>query len=173
MNFKNLVNAMALKDLYMVGVTRFSLVMETSLRTFVSTRERTLDQAEEKIFATQRLEHRMTLFQNFCLPTYIQFRDVVPNFIGILLVNEQLPAFQLERLRQLAFGTKAFHVLLVSSTGSVPDALRNFITTKIGNSRVFGFRLDDDDALSIHYATAFHQHRDRFRNGTVVTMSKG
>lgn len=130
----------------MIGLIRFSVLTPT----FNADQFDTLEDAASVLYAPERMEHRLRLFEHLCLPSLLRQSD--PEFDVIVLTGKQMPDVYLERLydlldphenmvlRPVSAGN---HFQLISQAyGTVP---------RHGETHRILFRLDDDDALDVNY----------------------
>ncbi len=126
----------------MIGVIRFSMLTPT----FYAGRYPDLEAAARDLFAPERLDLRLHLFEHLCLPSLLRQGD--PDFHLVVATAERLPDPYLSRLQDLLaphanmhlcrYGIDNHYQLLKRAYAEVPRA---------GESHRILFRLDDDDAL--------------------------
>lgn len=105
---------------------------------------------ERFLYEPERLERRMHLFEKIALPSLLSQTD--PDFIMIFLIGENLPTEYRNRLERavsrlahpvvFAAGAKHSYLAVREALQSVPSDDFSHRTT---------FRIDDDDALCMHY----------------------
>lgn len=137
-------------DLAIIGITRFSLVLEKHQGSFTATRGISYDEAASRIFDSKRMAHRFRLFRVFCLPTIMSLVRRDSRVHHIILVSKEMPLRWQVRLRAMVFGHPRVHVVSLSRAERFGPAVCAF-AERIVSGDVFTFRLDDDDALSRDY----------------------
>ena len=156
-----------------VGLCRFSFLGKcdwASTRGQAGKDPELLQKRAEILFDPRRLARRMQAFETLCLPSMAAQTD--QDFSFLILVSPELP---LEWYRRLQEACKPVpQVRIVMSSERTPcDALRPHLRSfaqEAGRS-VLQFRVDDDDALSIHHIARLRAHARRFADLESVAIS--
>lgn len=129
-----------------IGLLRFSVLTPT----YYSERFTTLDETAAHIFSPQRMEVRLRIFENLCLPSLTRQSDA--DFAMVVLAAESMPANYLERLETLLAPYPNIHLRKVGTENHyrlIQDGYASIATH--GCSHRIEFRLDDDDALDLDF----------------------
>lgn len=155
------------------GITRLSIVTNKTLGSFRSTRGKSIEDAKSIIFDSKNLEKRMSLFKNFCLPTYNKIINKDPDFNGIFLVNHDMPDKFLSEIREMISNSKNCHIVLAQDNDSVADMAKNKIKQLADSDKIVTLRYDDDDALPINYTDIIRNAISSTEDNTVISINKG
>jgi hypothetical protein len=162
------------QKLALIGLTRFSVVNQFTMYQFAQTREADLEAARARIFAPERLKHRFALFEALTLPSMVALASQYACFWHVVLISPGLPAPWRNRLDHLAAGTGAWcRVREVADHDNIAKAASLAAAECAEGRRVFSFRLDDDDAVSIHYLDAARKAAAAAPDGTVISFDTG
>ncbi|MBS7543033.1 glycosyltransferase [Ancylobacter oerskovii] len=155
-----------------VGLTRFSVVTQDSLRWFASTRELSVEDAKRVIFNRDRLRRRLELFRRYALPTYIELTKR-PCSYGVVVINSDLPSFYKSRLYELTKPYQNIKVISVRRGQSFKSAVRTVSIELADGGRLFSYRLDDDDALPPSFVATVSTHSSQLPDGTAISPING
>lgn len=158
--------------LYILGITRFSLVTEKTLSGFELTRGLSFADAKALIYAPERMEARFGLFEAACLPTYRMMKRQYRHSAGLVLIGRSMPKQYVDRLRSLAKGG-AIRIIRVADTEKPQDAVNRVIAALRPKDRVYSYRLDDDDALSVDFIKTIRQRAKETPDSTVISFDWG
>ncbi|MDJ0631442.1 MAG: glycosyltransferase [Rhodobacter sp.] len=140
---------------HVIGVIRFSF---PGLNSYRKTPD-TAAEAEAFVYAPERLERRVHLFEKLCLPSLLHQTD--PDYTVVLLIGDNLPPAYRARLEEL---TRPLRSCLIYATGprhayvAVKEAYA--AGARDGYTHRTSFRLDDDDALCTRYVERLKRRAD-------------
>lgn len=134
-------------EFLIIGLTRFSVVTEKTLQSFVSTRGKALSEAEDVIFNDQRMERRFSLFEYFCFSTHKRLSKENYNFYGIVFISKNMPAKWKDRLYALIEPFSSLNIVEISPDASFHEEVTRAVKSLSNGKHAFTFRIDDDDAL--------------------------
>jgi hypothetical protein len=122
-------------------------------------------QAGPQLAAPEWLDHRIQLFEDYCLPSVISQSD--QNFEWFIYFDESTPAEYLERVKSLI--SKYQNISMKSCRLWQPEVIANdILTTLAARTRwIVTTRLDNDDGLHRDFVSALHsavQERREFLN---------
>lgn len=130
-----------------VGVCRFSYLGLGGFRI----NDAGAEEAEKALYAPERMSLRFAYFENICLPSLAAQTD--PDFTFVALIADTMPLPFRQRLKRLAEAYPFLRIAILETTGPYNSARRAFWRGLDGQDTDFitGFRLDDDDAVSVDY----------------------
>lgn len=146
---------MARADNQIVGVCRFSYPAMGGFR--LSSLE--AGALEEALWDPVRMQRRMTLFENVCLPSLAAQTD--PDFTLVVLCGDAMPLRWRRRLKALRAAHPFLRICALEPAGPLQATRRAF---RAGAREevpfVTGFRIDDDDALAVDYVERLRVRAD-------------
>ncbi|BEB41416.1 hypothetical protein VEE43_40040 [Escherichia coli] len=157
----------------LVGITRLSLVTNKTLGSFRATKDKSLPDAKQVVFTKERLEKRLKLFSNFCLPTYLSLIKADSDVHAILLINEDLPEPYKGQIKQLVSGKENIHLIEMGDDADIATTAKSVISNITTNEQIFTFRYDDDDCLPTNYAQMIKERVSPDADQLVVSLNKG
>jgi hypothetical protein len=150
-----------------IGMTRFSIVTESTLLSFPPHRGDSYKDVFESIYDKTRMSRRLELFKNVCLASIkcLKFAEGV-DFYYLVFISSEMPEVWRNKLVQ----TLPPFARLVSV-----DKDENFFGVTLRemrkiNSTAFTFRLDDDDGLCHDYLRLVQANA---QYGKVLSFDKG
>ncbi|MEL7976537.1 glycosyltransferase [Isoptericola sp. F-RaC21] len=156
-----------------VGITRFNLVTSTTLRHFNATAHLTLEEAKRVVFDPGRLGAKLATFETFCLPTYRVLAERDDRSHGLVLVSHDLPQPYRGRLAELCAGVPRLRVVELQDDDTIGGRVDPVLADVAAGGRLFSYRYDDDDVLSVDFLQRVEQICETVPDGTVVSMNKG
>lgn len=124
------------------------------------------------LFARPRLERRLQSFRHLCLASIRAQSD--QRFIFLVLTSPELPDWALRRLHELCAACENVE-MIVSDAPMADEALAvPLATIASGGGQLVQFRLDDDDALNLHFIARLRAHAARMADlpGFAVSFSR-
>ncbi len=133
-------------DNQIIGLCRFSYLGDGGFRT----QNQGFEKAAEKLYAIPRMRRRFAFFENICLPSLAAQTD--DNFRLIALIGDTMPYRWRKRLKGLMEQYPFLEMCTLEAAGPLNSTRRGFRRGWDGTSKyITGFRIDDDDAVSIDY----------------------
>ena len=129
-----------------VGITRFSIPSTDAF----SISQSTLEECEAVLFAKDRIEKRLELFERFWVPSVANQTDT--NFMALVLIGENLPTQYFDHLLGLIENIP--HACLAKVKPDSHFRMINKVVSdlpRIGSTHRTTFRLDDDDMVDVAY----------------------
>lgn len=162
-----------MQQLAVIGLCRFSLVINRSLRWFVSTRDLSLEEAQRKVYDRDRMNLRLQVFEASCLPSFHMLNEAWDQAIGIVLVSRTMPEEWKDRLRALISTRKGVKLHELDDDGDFSRDIRELAKAESKGGRFYSYRIDDDDALSPDYVTEVVRRADEIPDGGVLSCTNG
>jgi hypothetical protein len=156
-----------------VGVTRFNVVTSTTLHRFTPTRDLSLAEAKRLIFDPDRLALKLATFETFCLPTYRMLAEQDSRSHGLVLTSHDLPEPFRTRLIELCAGVPRLQVLELGDDDAINERLRPALVDLAAGERLFTYRYDDDDLLSVDFLRRVEKICESVPDGTAISMNEG
>ncbi|HCO3629141.1 TPA: hypothetical protein N8F07_000162 [Escherichia coli] len=157
----------------LIGITRLSLVTNKTLGAFRATKGKSLSDAKRIVFTKEKLEKRVKLFSNFCLPTYLSLIEADPDVHAILLINGDLPEPYKGQIESLVSTKSNIHLIEMGDDSDIASAAKAVISDIAYNEQVFTFRYDDDDCLPVNYAQMIKDRITPDADQLVISLNKG
>lgn len=156
------------------GITRFNLVTRKTLRSFRATKNKTLAAAKNEIYNEANLRSRLELFKALCLPTYTMLARESPDSYGLILINKDLPIKIKQELEELCLNIPRLLLIELGDHEGIDEVIKPVILDlSHKDDRVFTYRYDDDDALSIDFLSQIEQVSLGVDIDTVVSFRYG
>ena len=129
------------------------------------------EQSAAELYATDRMELRFFLFENFLVPSLKSQSD--ENFICLILTSDIMPEIYKNRLADICANTPNME-LLVSSELTVHEALWPSIAelNRRAGRPLVQFRIDDDDCLSRDYVQELRGYMVRLGDRMPIGYSR-
>lgn len=162
-----------MQDLPILGFCRFSLVHTSILDSFASTRGLSLEEAETKIYAEDRMKLRFRLFEASCLPTFEALHRESEAALGIVLIGRRMPWVWKKRLRNLVDGRTGVKIRQMDETRNFRRDIRKIARGESGERAFFSYRVDDDDALSPLFVSDILGAASDLQPGAALTCVHG
>jgi len=142
-----------------------SLQMKHFITTPFCVRRPFKGQVKPQLPSQEWLDHRLKLFENFCLPSVVAQSD--QNFEWLIYFDEQISVEYLDRVRSLIAEYKNFSVKLCAIWDS--EVIAKDIVESLSNDTrwVITSRLDNDDGLHKDFVANLHdsvEEREEFLN---------
>lgn len=155
-----------------VGIIRFSLVLQDS-SFFPLLAGQTFAQRQANIFARERLQRRLAIFEKLCLPSLTGQSD--QNFNVILATSRDLPEWAFERLSDMVAQLPNIYVRAYRAQANIRRVYKRSAFEMLDPTAkvVATFRIDDDDALAIDYIARLRAHTVPQNIGKIVTFTNG
>jgi hypothetical protein len=160
-------------DLRVIGITRFSVVSESTNAAFRHTRDKSIEAARAIIRHPDRLRRRFCLFRTFSFPSLAVIAERYEHFRHILLTSPELPEIYKDAVKALALKAPWLKIVWVNPRDRIEDNLRAAIADFAGKYRRFTFRLDDDDALCATYIDDVLMAARHLPDKTVISFDDG
>ncbi|MEU2200925.1 glycosyltransferase [Isoptericola sp. NPDC019482] len=156
-----------------VGLTRFNLVTSQTLRHFKATEQLSLAEAKRLILDRDVLAAKLSTFENFCLPTYRALAERDGRSHGLVLVSHDLPEPYRGRLFDLCRTVPRLRVLEFQDDDTLSDRVDPVLADIASGERLFSYRYDDDDVLSVDFLERVEKICETAPDGTAISMNKG
>lgn len=129
-----------------------------------------LEKREAFLFDPRRLQRRFEAFEKLCLPSILHQTD--QDFTFLLLTSPELPLEWRHKLTQLCKDVPQIQIITAAERTPC-DAFRPYLraAAQHDGKPAVQFRLDDDDALSIHYIARLRKHARRMRDLPAFAIS--
>ncbi len=137
--------------LTIIGITRFSLVTNSTLGDFVATRGGSRADAEAAVFASPRMKSRFQLFGALTLPSMAALARQSDNFHYLLMISSRLPLRWKLKLKTYVWRYPWCRIIELQPEEHLAQRARIEAGSIANGSPMFTFRIDDDDALSTEY----------------------
>lgn len=160
-------------DLRVIGITRFSVVSESTNEGFRNTRDKSIEAARAIIHHPDRLRRRFGLFRAFAFPSLVAIAERYEHFRHLILTSVDLPEPYRIALNDLAMKTPWLKIVWVSPLEKDRGSLQSAIVDFAGAHRRFTFRLDDDDALCATYIDEVLMAAGHLPDKTVISFDDG
>lgn len=155
------------------GITRFNLVTSKTLGSFRSTKNKTLEAAKRELYEENNLRVRLELFKSFCLPTYKMLARQSINSYGLILINKDFPEKFKYELIDLCLTVPRLSVIELNDQQGIIEVIKPLIQSMGGNEKIFTYRYDDDDALSIDFLEQIERNCLLADINTVISFNDG
>ncbi|ABD53489.1 putative rhamnosyl transferase [Jannaschia sp. CCS1] len=144
-----------------IGVCRFSYLGLGGFRI----NEAGAEEAAKALYAADRMTLRFAYFETICLPSLAAQTD--SDFTFVALIADTMPLPFRQRLKRLTETYPFLRIAVLESTGPYNSTRRAFSRGLDGQETDFitGFRLDDDDAVSVDYIARTREAAD-----TLITL---
>ncbi len=143
-------------DNQIIGVCRFSYLGTGGFQALRHGPER----AAELLYAPARMKRRFAYFEHICLPSLAAQTDT--DFRLVVLIADTMPTRWRKRLKLLWDRYEFLELCIIEAAGPLNSSRRAF---KRGWDRtspyVTGFRIDDDDAVSVDYIAKTREIADQ------------
>lgn len=160
--------------LSIAAVIRFSVVNFQSMKAFRSGKEAsTAEDLRRTIFDSRRLEGRWRLFTSLTLPSMDVISKRYAGFFAVVLVSPELPILWRSKLNELAASRPWLLIRGVGFEDHIQDVIRTAISEGSVNDRVFAFRIDDDDGLSVAAIDKIARLAKSTDDGFAVAFDRG
>src|SRR5699024_280757 len=164
-------------DTYLIGVTRFSLLLPNSSQWKLSAQAESQRSYAEALYDPARLDSRLRIFSELSLPQ-LAAGSAGRNYRHIVQHSSSLPDKYRTALAELAERYDFLTVLCSDDprthADSVADSFRDMIAeADRPHARLAWFRLDDDDIVSDRYFERVAGYVENDPPGRVVSLGLG
>ena len=165
------------KNICIVGVTRFSLLLPGAAQWKLSAQAETLESYRDRLYDPTRLDARMKIFSQLSLPQLAKGSQGT-NYRHIVQHSSSLPARYQSQLRTLSQQFEFLEIVCSDEKSvhdhSVATAFRDMVDEDARHdTRLAWFRLDDDDIVSDHYFDRIVPYVESEPPGRVVSLGLG
>ncbi|OUS06791.1 hypothetical protein A9Q96_08460 [Rhodobacterales bacterium 52_120_T64] len=163
---------MAVKPSAIVGIIRFSIVLKES-NFFPPLSGQGYLERKTRIFDRARLQRRLQLFEDICLPSLVEQTD--QNFNIMLITSRDLPDWAHDRLMGLVRDLPNVYVRAYRPQANIQRVFKRSVFEMLDPTAhiTASFRLDDDDALACDYVARLRMHMIPENTGNVITFLHG
>lgn len=156
------------------GITRFNLVTSKTLGAFRATKNKTLEAAKYELYNEAHLNTRLELLKCLCLPTYSMLSKQSSESYGLVLINEDFPQKIKSKLQELCNSIPRLSLVELNDNDDITDVIKPLIADLCDeNDKIFTYRYDDDDALSIDFLEQIENGASKIDINTVISFSHG
>lgn len=162
----------ALKPQAIVGIMRFSLLLEDS-NYFPKMKGQSREVRKESIFSRSRLLRRFEIFEEICLPSLTGQTDQDYNMI--LVTSQDLPDWALVRLEKSVRNLPNIYVRAYRPKASIKRVYKRSAFEMFDPEAdvTATFCLDDDDAVGRDYIERLRTYLTPENKGKIVTFARG
>lgn len=164
-------------EAYLVGVTRFSLLLPNASFWNLSNSAESPESYARSLYDEERLTARLKIFSEISLPQ-LASQTVSANYRHVVQFSTSLPRYCQEALAELA-ETYSFLRIQCSDSAAVHastvvDSFRDMVPSdQRHDARLAWFRLDDDDVVSTKYFERILPYVENEPPGRVVSLGLG
>lgn len=148
-----------------VGMCRFSFLGRSDWAAYRQRGELTpaqVDAIAADLYAEPRMQARFRSFETLCLPSILAQKD--PRFLFLVISSPRMPAQWRARLQALCDPHDNIR-LLWSDSPTLGEALAEPLSElhDLSDGSLWQFRLDDDDAVDVHFMTRLRRNIARMK----------